>query len=496
METLCFSEFVNKIKGTFQVPVNNKELIHLLLGWIDIWAEKTKDYNWDLGSISILKQKEIEKAVSEWIKAGNGRFSEWIKTGNGRFSDQEVNAWIKNHRNVKKEIRLFCHQDDILSIAEKYCDDIFVSLLKPSDALDVCERMVALVKADKKTAPAVKAELDNLDNELAHGDILRPLAWLLIYSINQDNRKNSAPQKTADDTTIGTVPEMVSVTPELSGKADVPTAHEDALAEKSDNTKNDRKMPLPFLQPSLSSEPVMAPTENLTQTVNQTGESNTYIKHIETINITVQSGDQLKVVSLPELLPSTHYNLVVSKAVNLETCSPFLMDSDENLLNENTDRSIMDTIYSPKEQSVPDELLAQIKTLPCLFIKADTILIPAPLPSPLEEIIPPGKWAIGFGYIDKLDISKHIHGSRYWNDKEHPVSVSAYIHPRIEQIIQGEELLNVPFINTDPMILFTQLNLPYCEALLDAHWWIVKKDLITTLKELGLLQNSDTSSVD
>lgn len=201
----------------------------------------------------------------------------------------------------------------------------------------------------------------------------------------------------------------------------------------------------PFTPPILETISDVPP-----QSVQQTGEKNVFASRIDNMNITVQPPGPMLLqpctnTAIPVNADTTHYNLLVSNAIDIQNGTPFILRLDRALTYR------MGNGVDPGFAKLDESAVARIKRFPSIFANENSICGHAG-----EEQV------LGLGFIKQVK-ARH-NGVKIYPDIRYLLPQQRLNEALFELDIQGSDSLN-EFDNT--------------------HWCIKKIDLIAELRELG-----------
>lgn len=164
---------------------------------------------------------------------------------------------------------------------------------------------------------------------------------------------------------------------------------------------------------------------------------------------------------LPMLHPATHFNIFAISRTCLQNGEPFDVSVEAERLTQNGDQVMADAF-----QQNTDEMIGQIKKLPCLFsdygdyddrdISFDEV-----------DYLPRDDQMLAFGYIEDIT---------YANGRS---DTMLKVRPRIEQCFPLKKLING---NTD----YIRIGIRYPAVFFREGLTVVKRDLIAGLRDLGI----------
>ena len=164
---------------------------------------------------------------------------------------------------------------------------------------------------------------------------------------------------------------------------------------------------------------------------------------------------------LPKFHPDTHFNIFAISRTCLQNGEPFDISVEAERLTQNGDQVMADAF-----QQNTDEIIEQIKILPCLFSDYGDY---DDRDIPFDEIdyLPRDDQMLAFGYIEDIT---------YANGRS---DTMLKVRPRLEQCFPLKKLING---NTD----YIRIGIRYPAVFFREGLTVVKRDLIAGLRDLGI----------
>lgn len=164
---------------------------------------------------------------------------------------------------------------------------------------------------------------------------------------------------------------------------------------------------------------------------------------------------------LPMLHPATHFNIFAISRTCLQNGEPFDVSVEAERLTQNGDQVMADAF-----QQNTDEMIEQIKKLPCLFSDYGDY-DDRDIPFDEVDYLPRDDQMLAFGYIEDIT---------YANGRSDTI---LKVRPRIEQYFPLKKLING---NTD----YIRIGIRYPAVFFQEGLTVIKRDLIAGLRDLGI----------